>query len=76
VRPGGADQKMLIDLYRIKKHPGPFTAPPVWSPDSKTILLNEVEAVEAETVTIHALDVQTLKMRTIFRHSLRILEHF
>ncbi|MGA3162362.1 MAG: hypothetical protein ABSC77_14235 [Terracidiphilus sp.] len=73
VRPDGTDQKMLIDFYRIKKHGGAFSAPPVWSPDSKTILLNELEAVEAETVTIHALDLQTLKMRTIFRHSLRVL---
>ncbi len=73
VHPDGSEEKMLVDFYRVFKHPGDFVAPPVWSPDSKTILLNEFEAVEAGTVTIHAVDAKTLKMKTIFRHSLRVL---
>jgi Tol biopolymer transport system component len=73
VRPDGTDQRTLIDFFRIKKHPGPFAAPPVWSPDSKTILLNEWEDIDAGTVTIHALSIETLKLRTIFRHSLPVL---
>jgi Tol biopolymer transport system component len=73
VRPNGADERMLIDFYRVKKHPGPFVAAPVWSPDSKIILLNEREAVEAGTVTIHALDIETMKMKTIFKHALPVL---
>jgi Tol biopolymer transport system component len=73
VRPDGTGERMLVDFYRIKKHPGPLVAPPVWSPDSKTILLSELEDIDAGTVTIHALDIETPKMRTIFRHTLPVL---
>jgi hypothetical protein len=46
---------------------------PVWPPDSKTILLNELVDIDKGTVDIHLLDITTLKSKIVFKDTLRVL---
>jgi Tol biopolymer transport system component len=68
VHPDGTGQKALIDWTQSKDY-RTFVGPPVWSPDSKTILLNELDDGIRGTVTVHALDLETLKMTTLVKKS-------
>ena len=63
-----SEQKTLVDwtgskAYRV------FVGPPVWSPDSKTLLLNELDDGDKGTVTVHALDIETRKLRILSKKS-------
>jgi Tol biopolymer transport system component len=73
VHPDGTERKKLIDWTQSKRSPRFFSGAPVWSPDSRTILLNEMDNLEKMTVTVHAVDVSTAKVRTLFRHSYHVL---
>jgi len=44
-----------------------FATPAVWSPDSAKILLNEAWDSEKGTVSIHLLDLATLKLSRKFK---------
>ena len=59
VRPDGTGNKTLVKLPRGRV----FLAPPVWSPDSKTLLLNEMADGEKWTMNIDLLDLSTLKLK-------------
>jgi Tol biopolymer transport system component len=72
VHPDGSDGKTLVDWTHSKNYRA-FVEPPVWSPDSQTLLLNELDDGIKDTVTVHALDITTLKMKTLFRRSNHIL---
>jgi Tol biopolymer transport system component len=73
VRSDGTGSKLLIDLAGRKKFPRFFVNPPVWSPDSKSILFNEQGSSDTGGVDVHLVDIKTLKMRTIFKNSMSIL---
>ena len=68
VHPDGTGQKKLIDWTQSKDY-RTFVGVPVWSPDSKTILLNELDNGITLTVTVHELDLETLALRTLFKKS-------
>ena len=72
VHPDGTGRKILVDWTRPRNY-RTFVEPPVWSPDSGTLLLNELDDVDKNTVTVHAVNVETLKVETPFRHSYHIL---
>jgi len=61
VHPNGTGAKTLVTL---PFHEALFGAP-VWSPDSKTLLLNW--AREGGPLNIRQLDLRTLKLKTLFR---------
>ncbi|MCL5286507.1 MAG: hypothetical protein M1453_00725 [Acidobacteria bacterium] len=63
VHPDGTGSKLLLTLSSNRA----FTASPVWSPDSKMILLNEIRDELKGTKDIHLLDLSTLKMTRIFK---------
>ena len=72
VRPDGSGKKTLIELRHTKNSSRVLVEPPVWSPDSRSILLNELADVDRNTVSIHLLDLQTLKLKTIFRNTIHV----
>jgi Tol biopolymer transport system component len=69
VRPDGTGETTLVQLPKERG----FVGPPVWSPDSNAILLNELADFDKATVNIHLLDLKTLKLKTIFRDKLPVL---
>jgi Tol biopolymer transport system component len=73
MHPDGTAQKTLVDWTRSKSSPRFFMESPVWSTDSKTLLLNELDDRDKNTVTVYSLDVETLRLRTIFKKSLHVL---
>jgi Tol biopolymer transport system component len=68
VHPDGAGETTLVQLP--KEHG--FVMPPVWSPDSNTILLNEL-VNEDGAVDIYMLDFKTHKLKTVFRKTLPVM---
>lgn len=73
VHPNGTGEKLLIDLPHKKNFPRILSGPPVWSPDSSTILLNEAANVDTATVNVHSLDLKTHELKTVFKDSVRVL---
>jgi dipeptidyl aminopeptidase/acylaminoacyl peptidase len=63
VRPDGTSSKVLVTLTGDKL----FAYAPVWSPDSKSILLNKVHDELKFTMDIYLLDLATLKMTRKFK---------
>lgn len=63
MRPDGTGSKVLVTLPPNRV----FAESPVWSPDSTKILLNEVWDSEKGTVSIHLLDLSTLKLTRKFK---------
>src|SRR5262249_5117778 len=63
VHPDGSSDRILITLPRNNA----FVERPVWSPDSKTLLLNRLRDGEKWTMDIQLLDVTTLKLKTKFK---------
>lgn len=59
VHPDGTGNKTLVKLPWRRV----FLEPPVWSPDSKTLLLNEMADGEKWTMNIDLLDLSTLKLK-------------
>ncbi len=73
VHPDGSDGKILVELPHKKNIQRFFVEAPVWSPDSATILLNELADVDKWTMDIHLLDLKTLKLKTIFKDELPVV---
>jgi hypothetical protein len=65
VHPDGTAATTLVSLRRRFPFFGKryFMYPPVWSPDSKTLLLNENAADETARALIHQFDVEPRKLR-------------
>jgi Tol biopolymer transport system component len=63
VHPDGSDDKILITLPRGSS----FVETPVWSPDSGTLLLNQLRDGEKWTMDIRLLGVATLRLKTKFK---------
>jgi Tol biopolymer transport system component len=57
VRPDGTDQRVLLRFHRDDS----LRVAPVWSPDSKTLLLNKFRDEDKGTMDIYLLDIATLK---------------
>lgn len=65
VHPDGSGATALVSLRRrlpwfSKRY---FMYPPVWSPDSKTLLLNEAAHDETARALIHQFDIEPRKLR-------------
>lgn len=74
VRPDGTEATSLIMLP--KSHFGEqrqFVQAPIWSPDSKSLLLNELADREKWTMNIDLLDVATHKLVRKSRNSVPVL---
>jgi Tol biopolymer transport system component len=63
VHPDGTGAKTLVAF----PHGKAFIDPPVWSPDSKTLLFNELADDEKWTMDIDLLDISALKLTKKFR---------
>jgi len=63
VHPDGSGNRILITLPRNNA----LVERPVWSPDSKTLLLNRLRDGEKWTMDIQLLDLTTLKLKTKFK---------
>ncbi len=70
VRPDGTDTQTLIALPH--RH-APFVWAPVWSPDSKKLLLNEIADWEAWTMNANLLDLTTHKLTRKSRTGVAVL---
>lgn len=70
VHPDGTGEKTLVTLPDGWFIFGPrlFLEPPVWSPDSKKLLLNEMANGEKWTMHIDLLDVATGKLKRIMKN--------
>jgi WD40 repeat protein len=73
VHPDGTGGKTLIELPRKRNLTPILVEPPTWSPDSSSILLNELWDVDTGTVNVLILDLKTMKLRMVFHNSLRVL---
>jgi hypothetical protein len=62
VRPDGKDYKTLVTFH----HDESLHVPPVWSPDSESILLNRFRDEDKATMDIYLLDLGTLKLTKKF----------
>src|SRR5260370_7510313 len=63
VHPDGSGDRILVTLPRENA----FVERLVWSPDSKTLLLNRLRDEEGGTVDTQFLDLATLKLKTRFK---------
>lgn len=73
IRPDGTGSTILVTLGKDRflgilfPLDRTFYSAPVWSPDSKTILLNEWGDWERGLMNIHLLDLATMKMKRKFK---------
>lgn len=65
VRPDGKGYKTLVTFHRDES----LNVPPVWSPDSKSILLNRPRDEDKATMDIYLLDLATLKLTRKFENA-------
>lgn len=74
VRPDGAGKKILVSpgYGGFLSSPRRFVEVPVWSPDSKFVLLNQRADGEKETVDIDLLEVITGKLKRIMRNKVPV----
>jgi Tol biopolymer transport system component len=63
VHPDGSDDRILVRLPRNNA----FVEKPVWSPDSRTLLLDRLHDGEKWTMDIQLLDLATLKLTSKFK---------
>jgi Tol biopolymer transport system component len=73
VHPDGTGSRVLLDLNAESGGSRFFIAPPVWSPDSKMVLFNELADVDTWTMDIHVVNLDTRKIKTLFRRSFPVL---
>jgi Tol biopolymer transport system component len=73
VHPDGSGKNSLSELPHKKNFPRFLVEAPVWSPDSKMILLNELADVDKWTMNIHRLNIKTLTLKTVFRDTMPVL---
>jgi len=69
VRPDGTGETTLVQLPKERG----FVEPPVWSPDSNAILLNELSDFDKGLVDVQMLDVKTLELKRVFKDVLPVL---
>jgi Tol biopolymer transport system component len=74
IRPDGTERKVILTLGTTRWFLGilgadqrVFRFAPVWSPDSKKLILNEYTNWETFTFDIHVLDLTALKLSRKFR---------
>ncbi len=68
VHPDGTGSRLLVTLPRgVFLGQRMFREPPVWSPDSTKLLLNELYDADKWTFNIHLLDLATLKLTRKFK---------
>src|SRR5262249_3402953 len=66
VRPEGTDLQTLITLRRnLFGQSGQLVLAPVWSPDSKKLVLNKIANWEAWTMNVGLLDLTSKKLMRI-----------
>ena len=67
VHPDGTGTKVLVTLPGDERifHD---SAPPVWSPDSTQLLVNEIDDPDRWTFNIHRVDLATLHVTKKFKH--------
>lgn len=65
VRPDGKDYKTLVTFHGDES----LNVQSVWSPDSKSILLNRARDGEKATMDIYLLDIATLKLTRKFKNT-------
>ncbi len=65
MRPDGTDSKVLLTYHRLEA----LMVAPVWSPDSKTILINRLRDIDKDTFDIYMLDLATLKLTKKFKNT-------
>lgn len=65
IGPNGTDYKTLATFHRDES----LTVPPVWSPDSRTILINRWRDEDKATMDIYLLDLATLKLTKKFANT-------
>lgn len=68
VHPDGTGERILATL----PHGRLFLEEPVWSPDSKTLLLNEMADGERWTMNIDFLDIATGKLKRIIKNKVPV----
>lgn len=77
VRPDGTEEQVLYAFRRSRSNQRYFIGPPVWSPDSRQLVLNEPIDLEESVVNgrmnIHMLDLSTRSLTTKFRKAAPIL---
>ena len=62
--PDGTNRQVFLSFHKDES----LSVPPVWSPDSKTILLNRWGDEEKRTMDIYLLDIATLKLTKKFKN--------
>jgi WD40 repeat protein len=69
VRSDGSSSRLLVPPSRtgIFGHRRYFSYPPVWSPDSKSVLLNEVASFDRWTMNTVLVDVETGRLAIKFK---------
>lgn len=74
IHPDGTDGKVLVRFGHGWFIFGGrlFLEPPVWSPDSRTLLLNEMDNGERWTMHIDMLDITTRKLKRIMRNKVPV----
>lgn len=65
VRPGGKDYKTLVTF----RHDESLNVPPVWSPDSQSILVNKAHDYDKGTMDIYLLNPATLGLTRKFKNT-------
>jgi Tol biopolymer transport system component len=69
VHPDGSGEIALVQPHKERG----FVEPPVWSPDSNAILLNELVNFDKATVDVHMLDLKTHRLKTVFKDNLPVV---
>lgn len=64
VRSDGTRQRVLLTLHPDDS----LKVAPVWSPDSKAVLLNKVQHEDKSTMDVYLLDIATLKLTKKFEN--------
>jgi len=65
VRPDGKDYKTLVTFHRDES----LNVPPVWSPDSQSILVNKAHDYDKGTMDVYLLNPVTLKLTRKFKNT-------
>jgi Tol biopolymer transport system component len=68
VHPDGSGKKLLTEL----SWGGDFWGQPVWSPDSRRVLLNQPWNPDKGTVAIHVVDLSTYKRKRLFKDKVEV----
>ena len=65
MRPDGTGARILFTFHSDEA----LMVPPVWSPDSRTILINRFHDKDKATMDIDALDLATLQLTRKFKNT-------